>query len=748
MSKGVNKILLLGSLLLLFITYTRNVHAAISSCTATSNPASAQPNQSGIRIDYTLTNYDASNNIVWFRVTRPFSGITYTYIAIADWAKTNNGSNVVFSGGSISPYNSVSPKVDISTGSTGGSGNWLIEASDDPSGASPTTCTGDLFFEVSAGGQDQTPPTISGITVSGISNLQATISWTTSESATSLVEYGVEASSYPFNSSDATLRTSHSRTLTNLGANTTHYYLVCSSDAVGNQACTSEYNFTTSATSTATAAPITITTTTTTTVTATATPAPKEKVAPRVSLTTDFEEPFTQAPLIEGRATDNVGVYFIDYSTDGGENWLPVDEIDSLGSRATRFEFTPLLFEDDNYEIKVRAKDVVGNVGTSETYTLVIDRLPPRIGGNLLSLGPHSLLPNKDGVIIIPAKIQMKVTVSTVGGPTKVTLIAVDLSTQEEKEFDLTRSPDTGLWIGTINFNQEGVYQLTVKAEDGADNKTERDLNRIVVLSSSKITNAETKEVINQGEVSLYYQDSLSKIWTLWDAASFDQQNPIDLSKNGDYQFFLPPGTYYLKIKSKGYKTFTSNIFTLNNSTPINADFALEPTKYFKLGSIEFSLPDLFGSRGDIQLKTLKVPQAAGVNKLIGQVAPVFDLPTTSGNFELISLRGSPSVLTFVNTWSPQSIEQISIMDSLISNQQIAGAFVLTQEDLIKVEIFTTRGNYKSEFVVDSDGELVEEYNLTTLPMHFVLDRKGVINEIVTGVLNQDEFQTLLSTTF
>lgn len=91
---------------------------------------------------------------------------------------------------------------------------------------------------------DTTPPAISGITSSDITEVTATITWTANESADSVVEYGITAI-YGSVSSDATLKTEHSQTLTVLSAGTEYHYRVMSTDASGNTATSDDFTFAT-----------------------------------------------------------------------------------------------------------------------------------------------------------------------------------------------------------------------------------------------------------------------------------------------------------------------------------------------------------------------------------------------------------------------------------------------------------------------------------------------------------------------
>jgi len=100
-------------------------------------------------------------------------------------------------------------------------------------------------FTIDLGAPDLTPPIISAVAVSSITQTGATVTWTTDESADSWVEYGTSASYGLSTTLDATPRTSHSQALTGLSANTTYHYRVTSKDADDNTATSSDATFTT-----------------------------------------------------------------------------------------------------------------------------------------------------------------------------------------------------------------------------------------------------------------------------------------------------------------------------------------------------------------------------------------------------------------------------------------------------------------------------------------------------------------------
>ena len=92
---------------------------------------------------------------------------------------------------------------------------------------------------------DNDPPVISGLTESTTA-ISATVSWTTDEAATSLLEWGPANGDYSLGSSqDLTLTTAHGLQATGLDPDTTYHYRVTSTDGSANTATSLDRTFTT-----------------------------------------------------------------------------------------------------------------------------------------------------------------------------------------------------------------------------------------------------------------------------------------------------------------------------------------------------------------------------------------------------------------------------------------------------------------------------------------------------------------------
>lgn len=113
------------------------------------------------------------------------------------------------------------------------------------------TAGGNVTINLAVPTADVTPPTISSIASSAITDTSAKITWTTDESSDSTVEFGL-TTSYGSSTNNASSVTSHTINLIGLSASTTYHYRVKSKDASNNTGTSSDFTFTTLASGTVT----------------------------------------------------------------------------------------------------------------------------------------------------------------------------------------------------------------------------------------------------------------------------------------------------------------------------------------------------------------------------------------------------------------------------------------------------------------------------------------------------------------
>ncbi|HUD19978.1 MAG TPA: redoxin domain-containing protein [Patescibacteria group bacterium] len=735
----------IGFIVILFvILFPLKVRATITSCTASVSSPSA-PSGSAATLVFTVTNGgDGAAN--WVKIERPSSNFSVTGGSADGWtlASSDEQSITLTTNNLLASGQSVPVSVDITSVDTQAGAQSWIASMDDAGGGSAATCGGDTGVSIAP--VTQPGISLSNLVVSDVTDTSVKVTWDTDGSANSSVDYGTD-SNYGSNTSDGTMGTSHSITLSGLSSNTTYHYDAKSSDGNGNTTDSGDNSFVTAQTgSSGTTQTGTVTTTTRVTGTTpkpTPTPIP-DTFPPKVSVVVDFTKPFKVAPTISGHASDPSGVAKLEYSYDGGESWQPVDEFASPGSTNTAFSFLPSGLLDDNYNMQVRATDGKGNAGVTDLGTMVIDRLPPRIGGYLISLGPDELAPSADGTYTLINGLDYKITLSSVGGPVNIDLNYIDNQHNPQK-ISLTKNPDNGLWIGTLHFDSEGTYDVSFYAIDGAQNISEHSLTRISVVTGGRVTvthnspMGDAGRAVGNGEVSAYYLDDATKQFTLWDGSPFGQNNPVALASNGRYALYMPAGTYYLRVTAPGFKQLVTSIFTIDRLTPILSDFTLVHARVIVLGPFIIPLPDFSQTTANVQVGLTSSTNSVSASTIIGQEFPYFSLKNDSGQISSLTLRGKPTIISFIPTWLPQAASQFATLQGLALDREINVLVVVPQESVSSVSILAKRAGYTFPIVADPDGDLIESLGFHTFPTHVVVNRKGVVTSVNIGLYEKNQ---------
>ncbi|MBI4057649.1 MAG: right-handed parallel beta-helix repeat-containing protein, partial [Elusimicrobia bacterium] len=209
------------------------------------------------------------------------------------------------------------------------------------------TCNSDcLGFNTTQCQNDTTPPVISNVQATNIGSSQATITWTTNESADSQVEYGLSASYGNSTTLNPTLVTSHSQTLSGLSAETLYHFRVKSKDARGNLATSGDFTFTT--------------------------PTPPDTTPPSVAITSPVNGATVSSPFtVVGTASDNVGLARVEVQVDGGSP--------QTASGTTNWSLS-LNLANGSPSILARAVDTSNNTSTHTISVTVSNSTSPPSG--------------------------------------------------------------------------------------------------------------------------------------------------------------------------------------------------------------------------------------------------------------------------------------------------------------------------------------------------------------------------------
>jgi hypothetical protein len=132
-----------------------------------------------------------------------------------------------------------------------GVGTWYFAVSAFDAIGNESDVSNEVSKTIALSVPDTTPPTISNIASSSISDSGADISWNTSEAADSQVEYGTTTSYGNFSIPLKSTVSWHSQRIVGLTAITSYHYRVRSRDAAGNLVISGDFEFTTGSTNSA-----------------------------------------------------------------------------------------------------------------------------------------------------------------------------------------------------------------------------------------------------------------------------------------------------------------------------------------------------------------------------------------------------------------------------------------------------------------------------------------------------------------
>lgn len=727
--------------LLIVVISPEAVSGYFTGCVANISPDTGDVGSDGFTFTITVNN-TGGDALQWIDITTP-NNTDYRYVGNSignGWTTTdhNDNSGVTIDGSSLDAGQTENFQVLVSTGiELRSAANWIVRVSPNTS-SNAFNCQGSLQTSISGHTAHQSSNGVSNVTVTDITKNAATVKWNSDFATSSLVYYGL-TNEYTDNSAHNTSNvTTHSVRLTGLSTHTVYHFVVMGTDGQGAVVYSIDNTFITADNvsqggggSSGSGAPV---------VTPTIVKVPGsegDKTPPSVRMSTKLSAAYKTAPTISGVATDDRGVAYVEYSIDSGKNWLPVNQITDAGKPSVTFSFTPLISADNNYVIYVRAIDGADNKTISDSQTLVIDKLPPTVGGDVASVGAQAIKPNGQGVTRALIGSDMRIVLSAVGGPTTIAIDAVRNGKQKSTQsFSLTQSAVTGLWDGVLNFQFPGTYQLSVRALDGAGNRTERQIGVVTVDQPASIRDAKDGRALD-GTLTVFYRDPETRTWVLWDGSSYDQTNPVKTTPAKGYGAYLPGGTYYFEAKSAGYAPTITKSFSVSEPTIVSSDLKLLRRPGVHLGPIRFSIP-WFGNRQAL-VDLSQRSSATSVSSMTDKPLPNFTLPATSGvPISLDKLYGKPTVLTFVSTWAAPARDQLSILNEL-DNKNVNIVPVGTGESGSRLSSYMKVAGFTVPAAIDDTNKFTSQVGVSGLPTTVFVDRHGVVKKLIVGVLSKEE---------
>jgi len=127
----------------------------------------------------------------------------------------------------------------------------------------------------------------------------------------------------------------------------------------------------------------------------------------------------------------------------------------------------------------------------------------------------------------------------------------------------------------------------------------------------------------------------------------------------------------------------------------------------------------------------------------IGQPAPDFALPGLDGEVHRLSdFRGQVVFVNFWATWCPPCRRELPDIQATYDEKKDQGLVVLAvdyQESASLVRDYWDEQGLTLPVLLDSSGDVFEQYRLVGLPDSFFVDRDGILREMHLGAISKKD---------
>jgi peroxiredoxin len=126
----------------------------------------------------------------------------------------------------------------------------------------------------------------------------------------------------------------------------------------------------------------------------------------------------------------------------------------------------------------------------------------------------------------------------------------------------------------------------------------------------------------------------------------------------------------------------------------------------------------------------------------VGEQAPALSVAQLGGGMiDLAGLRGKPVWVNFMQTSCPECVDEFPLMNSFKARYSDKGLVVIAvdiREDEGTVSNFAERLGATFPFGLDTDGKAQQTWGTYALPIHFWIDKEGIVRAGALGGIGAD----------
>ncbi|MCJ7711039.1 MAG: TlpA family protein disulfide reductase [Chloroflexi bacterium] len=126
----------------------------------------------------------------------------------------------------------------------------------------------------------------------------------------------------------------------------------------------------------------------------------------------------------------------------------------------------------------------------------------------------------------------------------------------------------------------------------------------------------------------------------------------------------------------------------------------------------------------------------------VGEPAPPLAVPKVGGGtIDLAALKGKPVWVNFMATWCPSCVDELPLMAGFAARYEASGLVVVpvdVREDEASVVEFAAKVGMTFPVGLDADGTAQAAWGALALPVHFWIDKDGIVRDGALGGIGPD----------
>lgn len=163
----------------------------------------------------------------------------------------------------------------------------------------------------------------------------------------------------------------------------------------------------------------------------------------------------------------------------------------------------------------------------------------------------------------------------------------------------------------------------------------------------------------------------------------------------------------------------------------------------------DYKMPWTYIVSGAKRADEKKEMQKENIGLEAGNFAPDFNIVLLNGSEggTLWNLRGKPTLLNFWATWCGPCVAEMPAIEAIYGkySDKINIVAVNCSEEGADVAAFIEESGFTFPIALDSTGAISAEYEAQAIPVTFVLDKDGVITDVINGSSNEKVFNDVLA---